>query len=101
MSKLIFPSVMLIAVALMACQKNNDIVAQEQIRESQQGCPEGCTVPPPGCAIKGNISNAGNRFYHVPGGFYYDGVIVDPAKGELWFCKEAEAVNNGFTKSFR
>lgn len=98
---LVVPGVLLLGTLLVACEKNNDIVAQEQIKENQSGCPRGCEVPPPGCAIKGNISAEGNRFYHVPGGYYYDGIVMQIDKGERWFCSEAEAVNNGFTKSFR
>jgi hypothetical protein len=93
--------VLLLASFAVACEKNNDLVAQQQIEDAKKGCPEGCEIPPPGCAIKGNISDMGNKFFHVPGGYYYDGVIVDPAKGERWFCTEDEATSNGWKKSFR
>jgi hypothetical protein len=97
----LFAALALTAAVTMACEKSNAVVVQEQIEESQRGCSEGCEAPPPGCAIKGNISEAGNRFYHVPGGEYYDGIIIQLDKGERWFCTEAEAVNNGYTRSFR
>ena len=51
------------------------------------------------CAIKGNISSKGERIYHVPGGRYYDATVIDTAKGERWFCTEAEAVAAGWRKS--
>jgi len=65
------------------------------------GCPQGCTTPPPGCAIKGNINSQGERIYHVPGGQYYDKTTIDPANGERWFCSEEEAQANGWRKSKR
>src|SRR6266404_6378373 len=51
------------------------------------------------CAIKGIISSKGERIYHVPGGRYYDVTVIDTAKGERWFCTEAEAVAAGWRKS--
>ena len=53
------------------------------------------------CIIKGNISSKGERIYHVPGGEYYDATRIDTAKGERWFCTEAEAVAAGWRKSKR
>jgi len=44
----------------------------------------------PGCDIKGNISGNG-RIYHLPGGAHYGRTRIDEAKGERWFCSEAEA----------
>ncbi len=64
-------------------------------------CPQGCTTPPPGCLIKGNISSSGEKIYHVPGGAFYAQTIIDPTKGERWFCTEAEALTNGWRKSLR
>lgn len=49
-----------------------------------------------GCIIKGNISTAGKKVYHVPGGSYYK--IVKP---EQCFNTEAEAKTSGFVKSAR
>ena len=43
------------------------------------------------CAIKGNISRSGARIYHVPGSPSYDATQIDEARGERWFCSEAEA----------
>jgi hypothetical protein len=64
------------------------------------GCPQGCVDPPPGCAIKGNISvTNGDKIYHVPGGKYYTATTIDPKYGERWFCTEAEAIANGWRKS--
>lgn len=50
--------------------------------------------------IKGNIStNTGERIYHVPGQEYYDETVITEAKGERWFCTEAEAVAAGWRKA--
>jgi len=62
-------------------------------------CPNGCTSPPEGCVIKGNISSSGEKIYHVPGGGSYDVTKISPEKGERWFCTEAEAVSNGWRKA--
>ena len=47
------------------------------------------------CMIKGNVSNNG-RIYHLPGSTSYDETRIDPAKGERWFCTEAEAKAAGW-----
>lgn len=63
-------------------------------------CPQGCTIPPPGCFIKGNISfNTGEKIYHLPGGQFYEATVIRPEYGELWFCFEEEAITNGWRKS--
>jgi hypothetical protein len=55
-----------------------------------------------GCNIKGNISmRTGERIYHVPGGEFYNATVINPAKGERWFCSEAEARAAGWRKSRR
>ncbi len=51
------------------------------------------------CAIKGNINAKGKRIYHLPGGKWYDRTRIDPAKGERWFCSEAEARAAGWRKA--
>ena len=56
----------------------------------------------PGCSIKGNISVAtGRKLYHLPGMRNYAATIIDLAKGERWFCTEAEAKSNGWIKAQR
>ena len=54
-----------------------------------------------GCPIKGNISSRGERIYHVPGGAYYSRTKISPAKGERFFCSEAEAEASGWRASQR
>ena len=67
--------------------------------------PDNRLPPPPNegqCAIKGNIStSSGERIYHVPGGEYYDATVISAAKGERWFCTEAEARAAGWRRSRR
>ena len=48
------------------------------------------------CVVKGNISSAGKKIYHVQGGAFYARV-----KPEECFNTEAEAQAAGFTKSSR
>lgn len=50
------------------------------------------------CVIKGNISSNG-WLYHLPECSSYDSVKIDQAKGEQWFCSEAEAEKAGWTKA--
>lgn len=58
-------------------------------------------IPPnPDCPIKGNIShNSGNRYYHLPGMPDYEITLIDVARGERWFCSEAEAIAAGWSKA--
>ena len=52
------------------------------------------------CAIKGNVSySGGQRIYHVPGQYYYDETVITPARGERWFCSEAEAMAAGWRRA--
>jgi hypothetical protein len=51
------------------------------------------------CDIKGNISNKGERIYHMPGQRYYARTRVDPSRGERMFCSEAEARQAGWRRS--
>ncbi len=53
------------------------------------------------CRIKGNISRSGERIYHVPGDRWYGKTIINPLKGERWFCSEGEASAAGWRRSKR
>ena len=54
------------------------------------------------CNIKGNISvSSGQKFYHVAGMEDYDGTIIDPSKGEKWFCSESDAIAAGWRRAPR
>ncbi len=90
---------------------------EEQARRLKRGMWAGEFVPPADwrvgqrlatertrpdqCMIKGSIRPSGMRIYHVPGGRYYDLERVDEARGERWFCSEAEAQAAGWRKSLR
>lgn len=52
--------------------------------------------PQSGCTIKGNISRKGERIYHLPGWSSYAATRIDTARGEQWFCSEAEAAAAGW-----
>ena len=51
------------------------------------------------CLIKGNISSKGERIYHAPGCRYYNATVIEPQRGERWFCTEAEAVAAGWRRT--
>jgi endonuclease YncB( thermonuclease family) len=53
------------------------------------------TAAPNGCAIKGNVT-ANGQIYHMPWSPWYGKVRVEAAKGERWFCSEAEAKEAGW-----
>ncbi|WP_226344283.1 thermonuclease family protein [Agilicoccus flavus] len=51
------------------------------------------------CAIKGNISTRGEKIYHVPGATYYGATVINPRKGERYFCTELQARKAGWRAS--
>ena len=51
------------------------------------------------CLIKGNVSSMGERIYHPPGCRYYNATVIDPNRGERWFCSEADAVAAGWRRT--
>ena len=54
--------------------------------------PDTSVDPDGACLIKGNISSrGGEHIAQAPGGAPYARTIIDAAKGERWFCNEAEA----------
>lgn len=53
------------------------------------------TAAPSGCAIKGNISSHGH-IYHMPWSPWYERVKIEAARGERWFCSEADALAAGW-----
>ena len=59
-------------------------------------------APNPDCPIKGNINRDGERIYHTPWGSpSYDRTRINTAKGERWFCDEAEAAAAGWRAPFQ
>ncbi len=58
-------------------------------------------IPPdPACRIKGNISKNG-QIYHLPGQAFYERTGINEARGERWFCAEAEARAAGWRRARR
>lgn len=49
-----------------------------------------------GCAIKGNVNDAGEKIYHTPASPSYRATRIDERRGERWFCTEAEARRAGW-----
>lgn len=68
-------------------------------RRGQRLASEQVSAIPGDCVIKGNISSKGARIYHVPGGRWYDRTKIDEAKGERFFCSEADATAAGWRRS--
>ncbi|SLN39882.1 hypothetical protein PSJ8397_01976 [Pseudooctadecabacter jejudonensis] len=50
---------------------------------------------PTNCRIKGNISSSG-RIYHMPHNRDYQNTRINEARGERWFCSEADAQAAGW-----
>ena len=67
---------------------SSEMQTPADFRAAQRTTPE--TTASGDCIIKGNISNSG-RIYHMPHNADYANTRIDPARGERWFCTEAEA----------
>ncbi|MBM3613377.1 MAG: thermonuclease family protein [Alphaproteobacteria bacterium] len=72
----------------------------EDHRAASRGVPQNVAAAPAGCAIKGNISASG-RIFHSPGQLDYDRVVIDPARGERWFCSASAARAAGWRAARR
>ncbi len=76
---------------------------QQRSRSNSTQHRQSRTAPSQGagkCRIKGNISKSG-RIYHVPGARHYDITRINEARGERWFCNEAEARAAGWRPAGR
>lgn len=49
--------------------------------------------------IKGNISEWGEKIYHLPGQKWYNFTAIDESQGERWFRTEEQAITAGWRKS--
>jgi len=56
-------------------------------------------TPTLNCVIKGNISIAGEKIYHVPGQVFYTATVISPSHGERWFCSESDALAAGWRRA--
>lgn len=88
----------LIALIALAFVVNRHVPLFPQLRSLVGGF-SNTQHPSKACRIKGNITMSGERIYHVPGQPYYDATRIDTAKGERWFCSEAQARAAGWRKS--
>jgi endonuclease YncB( thermonuclease family) len=61
----------------------------------------GQSNPAGDCQIKGNINREGVRIYHMPGQKFYARTGINEAKGERWFCSEAQARASGWRAARR
>ncbi len=78
-------------------ESRNETPQQQPTPRSAAGGGAPATQPPNSrCAIKGNISQNGDRIYHVPGSDSYDRTVIDERYGERWFCSEEEAQRAGW-----
>lgn len=57
---------------------------------ADQRAPTPDVIPDGTCIIKGNISGSG-QIYHMPHNRDYANTRINEARGERWFCTEAEA----------
>ncbi len=62
---------------------------------------KGRVADDPNCQIKGNISTKGAHIYHMPGQAFYENTGINAAKGERWFCSEAQARASGWRPAKR
>lgn len=77
------------------------VVLATQPAATVDQCPQGCTAQIAGCAIKGNISSSGEKIFHAPGQRDYEATVIDPSRGERYFCTGAEAIANGWRQAQR
>ena len=69
-------------------------------RKRAQGSLEGL-IPKNTCSIKGNISNTGEKIYHLETSVDYHKTKINLSKGEKWFCSEHAASSQGWRKAKR
>jgi len=80
----------------------SSLVVQPAPTIARPSCGGGCTQPPSGCNIKGNVGyNSGERIYHVPGQAYYNDTVINSRYGERWFCTESEAQAAGWRRAYQ
>jgi len=86
------------------------LAAEKEARENKLGLWEACPIVASpmvnvqetsntDCNIKGNISTAGEKIYHLPGCGSYDKTQIEEKRGERWFCSEKEAQSAGWRKA--
>lgn len=96
--------------------QDNFVAAEKKAREDKLGLWTACaseTIPAtivipsvtqtsasnPSCTIKGNISVAGEKIYHLQGCGSYSKTKIEENRGEQWFCSESDAQSAGWRKA--
>jgi endonuclease YncB( thermonuclease family) len=80
----------------------SEFTPPEEWRRNEGGAQTSDERAPPatprrrGCNIKGNINREGERIYHTTDSRSYGETEIDEARGERWFCTEAEARREGW-----
>ena len=74
--------------------------AQMQNPDDYRAAHKAAPAPTGTCQIKGNISSGG-QIYHIPGQENYAATRISTARGERWFCTEAEARAAGWRAARR
>lgn len=75
------------------------VMAPESYRRARASA--SAAKAPAGCAIKGNISQSGERIFHVPGQAHYTRTRINEAAGERWFCSRDLAYAAGWRAAKR
>ena len=85
--------------AKKALQEANDYARSNSLGIYSEKCSQ--VVPPDvNCLIKGNHDERQNRkLYSYPGCTNYNRTVVGLFEGDKWFCNEAEAKKEGYSKS--
>jgi len=53
------------------------------------------------CVIKGNVTERGKKYYHLPGDKYYSLTKVNFLKEDKWLCTIEEAEGKGFQRALQ
>ncbi len=86
------------SIAIALCLTAVSVDAAGQTAPRRQGQTD---TPPPSadCRIKGNVNSKDERIYHPPGCRDWGRTMIDPARGDRWFCSEAEARAAGWRRT--
>ncbi len=74
---------------------SSEMQTPAEFRADQRAPQSADVVPDANCIIKGNISGSG-QIYHMPHNRDYENTRINEARGERWFCNEAEALAAGW-----
>ncbi len=50
------------------------------------------------CVVKGTVSTEEQKIFYIPSDEEYDGIAIDPERGERMFCSDDEAILAGWTR---